>query len=131
MGTERRCQRQRHGLPDPQAGLERAANSFAAGSRNIYSPYPVIIDLPAGALKQGANQISFNTVGSSVHNIHAELDFSAAAEPAYTPPALVIGGALAPAIPAVGPNAFISQIGPIKLITIWKTSATRPHSTLP
>jgi hypothetical protein len=78
---------------------------------NIYSPYSVIIDLPAGALKQGANQISFNTAGSSVHNIHAELDFSAAAEPAYTPPALALGGALAPAIPAIGPNAVISKIG--------------------
>jgi hypothetical protein len=78
---------------------------------NIYSPYTVIIDLPAGVLKQGANQISFNTMGSSVHNIHAELDFNTAAEPAYTPPAVVLGGALAPAIPAVGPNAVITKIG--------------------
>ena len=78
---------------------------------NIYSPYTEIIDLPAGVLKQGANQISFNTAGSSVHNIHAELDFSAAAEPAYTPPAVAIGGALTPAIPAVGPNAVMTKIG--------------------
>lgn len=78
---------------------------------NIYSPYTEVIDLPAGVLKQGANKISFNTVGSSLHNIHAELDFSAAAERAYTPPSLVIGGALAPAIPAVGPNAVMSKIG--------------------
>jgi hypothetical protein len=78
---------------------------------NIYSPYSVIIDLPAGVLKQGTNQISFNTASSSVHNIHAELDFSVAAEPAYTPPALVVGGALAPAIPAIGPNAVMAKIG--------------------
>jgi hypothetical protein len=77
---------------------------------NIYSPYTVIISVPDNVFEQGANQISFSTVGSSVHNIHAELDFSAAAEPAYTPPAQAIGGALAPAIPAVGPNAVMTKI---------------------
>jgi hypothetical protein len=78
---------------------------------SVYSPYTTIIPLPAGVLKQGANQISFNTLSSGVHNIHAELDFSAAAEPPYTPPAQAIGGAVTPAIPAVGPNALIAKIG--------------------
>jgi hypothetical protein len=77
---------------------------------NLYSPYTIAIPLPNGVLRQGANQISFNTVGSSVHNIHAELVFSAA-EPPYTPPAQAIGGAVAPTIPAVGPNAVMTQIG--------------------
>ena len=76
---------------------------------NIYSPYTEIIDLPTGTLKQGANTISFNTVGSSLHNIHAELDFRAPG-PDYTQPALAIGGALTPAIPAVGPNAVMTKI---------------------
>ncbi|HEX9370414.1 MAG TPA: hypothetical protein VF897_05385 [Roseiflexaceae bacterium] len=78
---------------------------------NTYSPYTVVIDLPPGVLKQGANQISFNTMSSSVHNIHVELDFAAASEPPYTPPAQAIGGTLIPAIPAVGPNAVLTRIG--------------------
>jgi hypothetical protein len=78
---------------------------------SIFSPYTVIIPLPPGVLKKGANQISFNTVASSVHNIHVELDFSAAAEPPYTQPAQAIGGPLIPAIPSVGPNAVMVKIG--------------------
>lgn len=76
-----------------------------------FSPYSVVIDLPPGVLKTGANQLSFDTLSSAVHNIHVELDFTAAGEPAYTPPAQAIGGPVTPAIPAVGPNAVITKIG--------------------
>lgn len=75
------------------------------------APYSVAIDLPDGVLKQGANQISFSTAGSSVHNIHAELDFDSASAPGYTPPAQAASGAPQPAIQPVGPNAVIAQIG--------------------
>jgi hypothetical protein len=75
------------------------------------SPYSVVLQLPDGVLHQGQNSISFNTAASSVHNIHAELDFSSASEPAYTPPAQAIGGPAQPQIRPVGPNAFIAKIG--------------------
>jgi hypothetical protein len=76
-----------------------------------YPPYTIVIPLPNNLLVQGENQLVFNTAASSIHNIHVELDFSASAEPPYTPPAQAIGGAVAPTIPAVGPNATITKIG--------------------
>jgi hypothetical protein len=97
---------------------------------NAYAPYTMIIQLPAGILHTGANKLSFNTAGSSVHNIHVELDFGVTGEPAYTPPAQAIGGAVTPIVPAVGPNAFITQIG-TKKVEGWLENLTDPATLNP
>jgi hypothetical protein len=110
-------------IPEPHSNAQPAISSSAL--IDAYRPYSVIIPLPDGVLVQGNNQISFNTLSSRVHNIHVELDFSAAAEPAYTPPALAIGGAVTPTIPAIGPNAFITQIG-AKTVEGWLDNLTDP-----
>jgi hypothetical protein len=75
------------------------------------SPYTVVLPLPEGVLRTGQNEIRFATAGSSVHNIHVELDFNRASEPAYTPPAQALSGAVLPQIRPVGPNAWIAKIG--------------------
>jgi hypothetical protein len=103
-------------IPEPTSNAQPAIPSAALVG--TYAPYSVIIPLPDNLLVQGENQLVFTTAASAVHNIHVELDFSAAAEPAYTPPAQAIGGAVTPVIPAVGPNAFISQIG-AKIVDIY------------
>jgi hypothetical protein len=71
----------------------------------------VVLALPDGVLRQGDNQISFSTLSSSVHTIHAELDFGRAKAPAYTPPSRALAGGGAPAIQPVGPNAAITYVG--------------------
>jgi hypothetical protein len=95
-------------IPKPVSNAQPALSPQDLVS--AYSPYTVLIALPPGVLHKGPNQLSFNMAGSAVHNIHAELDFSASAEPPYTQPAQAIGGAVAPTIPAVGPNAVITKI---------------------
>jgi hypothetical protein len=96
-------------IPEPVSNAQPAVpiDSLVGG----FPPFSVVIPLPDNLLVQGENQLVFNTVASTVHNIHVELDFNAAAEPAYTPPAQAIGGAVTPTIPAVGPNAVITKIG--------------------
>lgn len=75
------------------------------------APYSIVIPLPDGVLQQGQNRVVFSTAASSFHNIHVELDFPASAEPAYTPPAQALDGKVLPQLPAVGPDAMITQIG--------------------
>jgi len=80
----------------------------------VAEPYSMVIPLPVGALRQGQNTLVFTTVGSSLLNIHAELDFDAATAPPYTQPDL---GASMPKMPAIGPNAIITQVGDTRLET--------------
>lgn len=94
--------------------VSNAVPALAPGDLvSILAPYTVVIDLPDGVLKQGQNTISFSTQGSSVHTIHAELDFDRASAPAYTPPAQAIAGPAMPVSQPIGPNATITQIGAI------------------
>jgi hypothetical protein len=115
-------------IPEPQSNVVPAIPSEALVA--AYVPYSVIIPLPDNLLVQGENQLVFTTAASAVHNIHVELDFGAAAEPAYTPPALAIGGAVTPSIPTVGPNAFMTQIG-AKKVEGWIDNLTDPATFNP
>lgn len=96
-------------IPRPQSNarpappLDRLVSTIA--------PYTVVLALPAGLLRQGDNQLSFSTLGSSLHNLHAELDFARASAPAYTPPSLALAGGGAPVVAPIGPNAAITQVG--------------------
>jgi hypothetical protein len=96
-------------IPEPTSNAQPAipVDSLVG----TFPPYTVVIPLPDKLLVQGENQLVFTTVAGMVDNIHIELDFTAAGEPTYTPPAQAIGGPVAPAIPSVGPNAVITKIG--------------------
>jgi len=89
------------------------------------APYTVVLPIANGVFRQGQNEISFSTVNSSMHNIHAEFDFNTANEPAYTPPAQALNSPAQPKIPAVGPNAVISQINTTKVDT-WRDDLNNP-----
>ncbi|MEP7191131.1 MAG: hypothetical protein ABI901_18215, partial [Roseiflexaceae bacterium] len=115
-------------IPEPISNAQPSIPS--TGLIDAYAPYSVVIPLPEDVLVQGDNQLVFTTAASAVHNIHVELDFSAADEPAYTPPALALGGAVTPVIPAVGPNAFMTQIGS-KKVEGWLDNLTDPATFNP
>ena len=115
-------------IPEPYSNAQPSISSTELVG--TYAPYSVVIPLPEQVLVQGENQLVFTTVASAVHNIHIELDFSAAAEPAYTPPALALGGAVTPVFPAVGPNAFMTQIG-AKKVEGWLDNLTDPATFNP
>jgi hypothetical protein len=79
------------------------------------NPYSMIINLPPGVLKTGDNQIEFVLLSCGVTNVHAELDFPAGKAPAYTPPEKVYPLVTMPAMPDVGPGAFIQAFGDTKV----------------
>ena len=102
-------------IPQPESNAQPSLSMEQLVS--AISPYSIVIPLPDGVLKQGANSLEFTAASSSFHNIHVELDFPVNTEPPYTPPAQAIGGQILPTLPAVGPNAVITQIGATKLDT--------------
>ncbi|MFN8479921.1 MAG: fibronectin type III domain-containing protein [Kouleothrix sp.] len=79
------------------------------------SPYTIAIPLPNGILHQGTNQISLNTIASTFHSLHAEIDFARDGAPAYTQPATAQPSAAAPTIAPIGPNAIFTQIGTTRI----------------
>jgi len=115
-------------IPEPQSNAQPAIPSSTLVG--IYTPYSVVIPLPDNLLVRGANQLAFTMASGAVHNIHVELDFGTNNEPDYTPPALAIGGAVMPTIPAVGPNAFITQLG-AQQVEGWLNNPANPATLNP
>jgi hypothetical protein len=81
---------------------------------NINVPYSVRLELPAGTLITGQNQLSFVMAYSHVLNIHLEVDFAKGSAPAYTQPAAIYpaqSSMIMPTMTEVGPSVTIATLG--------------------
>lgn len=92
---------------------------------SVIAPYTVVIPLPEGALRTGANSIVFSAKFSTLNNIHVELDFPIGAAPSYTQPAQLLSGSVTPTLPSIGPNAIISRVGDT-VVETWRDGVNTP-----
>lgn len=113
-------------IPQPKSPISTLLSDFIS---NI-SPFSVVLQVPDGVLKQGENTISFEAQETGILNIHAEFDFPANGTAAYTPPVQAAAGSVLPAMPPVGANLAITNVGQQKVDvyaeSIWEAKNFNP-----
>ncbi len=90
-------------------------------------PFSMVLDLPDGALKVGANTLEVQNLGCGVNNLHAEFEFPVASAPSYTQPYVAAGGGNLlwgmPTLWSWGPRVNYTALGPF-------TDPTNPFTGL-
>ena len=110
-------------MPQPSAP---AANK--ALLVDTLAAYSVVMELPAGVIVSGVNQLSFVGQSSGIMNIHVELDYAKGGSiPVYTQPDQINVTASHPVMAEVGAGVSIDKLGDKALDMEGRATRRRPR----